>query len=149
MKMGRPVWTVIAFLGLTIAGTPVCAAQIVVQMKNVDASGAMVFVPAYVQAAVGDTIHFVATDKGHNAQPIAGMIPTGATVPNGVMNKDYDLTVSKPGLYGIKCAPHFSMGMVALVKAGKGPAPNAAAAASVSLPGLAKMRMAPMLAKAK
>jgi hypothetical protein len=45
--------------------------------------------------------------------------------------------------------PHFAMGMVALVKAGKGPAPNAAAAAAVSLPPLAAKRMAPLLAAAR
>jgi hypothetical protein len=39
--------------------------------------------------------------------------------------------------------------MVALVKAGKGAAPNAAAAAAVKLPPLAQKRMAPMLASAK
>lgn len=144
----RAIWTAAA-AGLAMAVTPGHAAEIVVKMKNVDATGAMVFVPAYVQAAVGDTIHFEATDKGHNAMPIAGMIPSGVTAPPGVMNKDYFLTLSKPGLYGIKCSPHYSMGMVALIKAGKGAAPNAAAAAAVSMPGLAKQRMAPMLAAAK
>ena len=45
--------------------------------------------------------------------------------------------------------PHYTMGMVALIKAGKGPAPNAAAAAAVTLPPLAAKRMAPMLAGAR
>ena len=147
--MKRPLWIATALAGFVLAGRPAWSAEIIVKMKNTDATGMMVFVPAYVQANVGDTIHFEATDKGHNAQPIPGMIPVGITAPNGVMNQDYFLTVSKPGLYGIKCAPHYPMGMVALIKAGKGPAPNAAPAAAVMLPPLAQRRMAPMLAAAK
>jgi pseudoazurin len=118
-------------------------------MKNKGEQGFMVFEPSFVQAAVGDKIHFVPTDKGHNAQPIAGMLPAGVTAGNGAINQEYVLTVSKPGLYGIECLPHFGMGMVALIKAGKGPSPNAAAAAAANLPPLAKKRMAPMLAAAK
>ena len=144
-----PMWMAMALAGATVAAAPARSAELVVQMKNMAATGAMVFVPAYVQAAVGDTIHFVVIDKGHNAAPIAGMIPAGVTAPAGVMNQDYFLTVSKPGLYGIKCTPHFSMGMVSLIKAGTGPAPNAAAAAAATLPGLAKQRMLPMLAAAR
>ena len=147
--MVRPFWIATALIAIGMGEASAQASEIVVQMKNMDPTGAMVFVPAYVQAAVGDTVHFVAVDKGHNVQPIAGMIPEGVNAPNGMMNQDYFLKLAKPGLYGVKCAPHFSMGMVALIKAGKGPAPNAAAAAAVTLPGLAKMHMAPMLAKAK
>lgn len=145
--------TIIKNLGLTaclcaLAAAPAFAKDIVVQMKNQGAAGIMVFEPAYVQASVGDTVHFVPTDGGHNAETIPGMVPAGVNVPAGAMNKAYVLTLSKPGLYGIKCKPHFSMGMVALVKAGKGAAPNAVAAAAVKLPPLAAKRMMPMLAKA-
>jgi len=141
--------SVLALSAALIAAAPVCAKDITVQMKNQGAGGMMVFEPAFVQAAVGDKIHFMPSDMGHNAEPIPGMMPDGVTEPAGAMNKEYVLTVSKPGLYGIKCKPHYSMGMVALVKAGKGAAPNAAAAAAVSLAPLAKKRMEPMLAAAK
>ena len=140
---------VLALAGSTLAAGPAQAKEITVLMKNTDATGMMVFVPAFVHAAVGDTVHFVVTDKGHNAQPIPDMIPAGVTAPDGAMNQDYVLKVTKPGLYGIKCAPHYSMGMVALIKVGNGPAPNAAAAGAVTLPPLAQRRMAPMLAAAK
>jgi len=135
-------------LGATITG-PAFAKDIVVQMKNKGAAGMMVFEPSFVQAAPGDKVHFVPTDMAHNAEPIPGMLPAGVTAPAGAMNKEYVLTVAKPGLYGIKCLPHYGMGMVALIKVGKGAAPNAAAAAAVSLPPLAKKRMDPMLAAAK
>lgn len=146
MRFSWPLATLL--LGTTIAG-PAFAKDIVVQMKNKGAAGMMVFEPSFVQAAPGDKVHFVPTDMAHNAEPISGMLPAGVTAPAGAMNKEYVLTVAKPGLYGIKCMPHFSMGMVALVKVGKGAAPNAAAAAAVSLPPLAKKRMDPMLAAAK
>jgi pseudoazurin len=143
------LYKMLAAAGLAMLTQPAFAKDINVQMKNQGAAGIMVFEPAFVSAAVGDTVHFVPTDMGHNATPITGMIPDGVDAPMGGMNKEYVLKLTKPGLYGIKCTPHFSMGMVALVKAGSGPAPNAAAAAAVKLPPLAAKRMQPMLAKAE
>jgi pseudoazurin len=94
-------------------------------------------------------VHFVPTNPGHNAEIIPGFVPDGVTEPAGVMGKEYVLTLLKPGLYGIKCKPHYSMGMVALVKVGAGAAPNAATAAAVKFPPLAAKRMTPMVAQAK
>jgi pseudoazurin len=139
----------LTFAGLLLCAGPALAKDITVKMKNQGAAGIMVFEPSYVSAAVGDTVHFVPADMGHNATPITGMLPDGVEAPMGAMNKEYVLKLTKPGLYGIKCTPHFSMGMVALVKAGSGAAPNAAAAAAVKLPPLAAKRMTPMLAQAK
>ncbi|QJU59049.1 pseudoazurin [Sphingomonas sp. AP4-R1] len=134
--------------GLALA-SPAFAKDIVVQMKNRGADGLMVFEPAFVQAAPGDKVHFMPTDAGHNAETIPGMLPDGVAAAKGAMGKEFVLTATKPGLYGIKCLPHFSMGMVALVKVGNGAAPNAAAANAVALPPLAKKRMTPLLAAAK
>lgn len=139
-----------AVAAFSLIAMPALAKDITVQMKNFGADKQiMVFEPAFVSAAVGDKVHFVPTDMGHNAEPIDGMLPAGVVAPKGQMNKEYVLTVSKPGLYGIKCLPHFSMGMVALVKAGKGAAPNAADVNAAKLPPLAAKRMAPLLASAK
>ena len=135
-------------VGTCLIAAPAMARDIIVQMKTQGAGGMMVFEPSYVSATVGDKVHFVPTDPGHNAGPIAGMVPAGIDTTPGAMSKEYVLTVSRPGLYGIKCTPHYTMGMVALVKAGKGAAPNAAAAAAVALPPLAAKRMAPLLASA-
>lgn len=135
--------------GCLLIAAPAMAKDITVQMKNQGTAGMMVFEPAFVQAAVGDSVHFVPTDPGHNAETIDGMVPEGVTEPAGAMGKEYVIKISKPGLYGIKCKPHYSMGMVALVKAGKGASPNAATASAVKLPPLASKRMAPLLAQAK
>ncbi|UVO49285.1 pseudoazurin [Sphingomonas sp. SUN019] len=135
-------------VALSIAA-PAMAKDVVVQMKNQGAGGAMVFEPAFVKADVGDTIRFVPTDKSHNAETIPNMLPTGVAPTVGGMNKEFVLSVTKPGVYGIKCKPHYSMGMIALVQVGKGPSANLGAARAVKLPPFAAKRMTPMLAQAK
>lgn len=140
-----------AFAALLLAGaaTPALAKDIVVHMKNQGAAGAMVFEPAFVKAQPGDVVHFVPTDPSHNAETIPNMLPAGVTPSKGQMNKEFVLPVKTPGVYGIKCMPHYSMGMIALVQVGNGPSPNLAAAKAVKLAPFAQKRMIPLLAKAK
>ena len=116
-----------------------------VKMLNKGTEGAMVFEPAFVKAAVGDTVTFIATDKGHNAEGIKGMLPEGAAEFKSDMGKDYVLTLTAEGLYGIKCSPHYMMGMVALIQAG-GPV-NQDAVTAMVLKGKAKTRFEPLLAQ--
>lgn len=132
-----------------VATAPAAAREIIVHMKNQGAEGAMVFEPGYVKASVGDTIRFMPTDASHNAETMSTMLPAGATPTKGVMNKEMKLTVSKPGLYGVKCMPHYSMGMVALVQVGKVSPADLAAAKAVKLPPFAAKRMTAYLAKVK
>jgi pseudoazurin len=114
-----------------------------VTMLNKGTEGAMVFEPAFVKAAVGDTVTFNSTDKGHNAEGIKGMLPEGVEEFKSAMGKDYVLTLTAEGLYGVKCTPHMSMGMVALIQAG---APvNKDAVKAVELKGKAKTRFEPLL----
>lgn len=137
----------IAFVPAPAAPAP-AARTIIVQMKDMGAEGAMVFEPGFVKANVGDTIRFIPTNPTHNAETIASMLPAGVAPSSGTMGKEFDLKLTAPGLYGIKCKPHYAMGMVALIQAGKGPSPNLAAVKAVSLPPFAKKRMAAYLAKA-
>lgn len=95
------------------------AGEHVVQMLNKGEKGAMVFQPAFVQAAPGDTVKFVPTDKTHDAQSIKGMIPDGAEPFKGKTNEEITVTLTQEGVYGVKCAPHYGMGMVALIAVGK------------------------------
>ena len=116
-----------------------------VKMLNKGVDGAMVFEPAFVKTAVGDTVTFISTDKGHNAEAIEGMLPDGVEVFKSGMGEDYVLTLTAEGLYGVKCTPHYSMGMVALIQAG---APvNQEAAAAVIQKGKAKSRFEPLFAQ--
>lgn len=136
-------------LALTASAAPLWAKDVVIQMRNKGAEGLMVFEPSFVSASIGDTVRFVPTDPGHNAEPIAGMLPAGVALPAGKMSQEYSFKVTRPGLYGFKCLPHFGMGMVALVQAGKGPPPNLAQAKAASLPPLAAKRMGTLFAQVK
>jgi len=107
----------LALTGLTT--TLAAAAEIEVKMLNKGSDGgAMVFEPALVKIAPGDTIKFIATDKGHNAETIKGMLPDGATAFVGKNGEDVRVTFDKDGIYGIKCLPHYGMGMVAMIVVG-------------------------------
>jgi pseudoazurin len=125
------------FAALMIAGGAQ-AADHEVQMLNKGEKGAMVFQPNFVQAAPGDTITFIPTDKGHDAESIKGMIPDGAEPFKGKIGQEIKVTLDKEGVYGVKCTPHYGMGMVMLVVAGK--PVNLEAAKAVKHPGFAKKR---------
>lgn len=90
-----------------------------VTMLNKGEAGTMVFEPAFIQIAPGDTVKFVATDKGHNAQSIDGMMPEGAEEFKGKINQEIEVTLDKEGLYGVQCLPHFAMGMVMTIAVGE------------------------------
>jgi pseudoazurin len=102
---------------MTMAGGAF-GAEVEVKMLNKGAEGMMVFEPALVKVAPGDTVKFVAADKGHNAETIKGMLPADATPFLGKTGEDVIVTFSKPGVYGVKCLPHYGMGMVALIVVG-------------------------------
>ena len=93
-------------------------AEVEIKMLNKGAEGMMVFEPALVKIGPGDTVRFVATDKGHNAETIKGMLPADATPFLGKNGEDVAVTFDKPGVYGVKCLPHYGMGMVAMVVVG-------------------------------
>ena len=94
------------------------AAEIEVRMLDKGTDGVMVFEPAMVKIEPGDTVKFVATAKGHNAETIKGMLPADATPFVGKLNQDISVTFDKPGVYGVKCLPHYGMGMVAMIVVG-------------------------------
>lgn len=114
--------------GLTLAalmGGAAFADTIDVQMLNKGADGdRMVFEPAFVQAQPGDTIRFVPTDKGHNAEVNKGMLPEGAEAFKGKINEEFEVTLDAEGLYGVICKPHFAMGMVMTIAVGDVDAPG-------------------------
>jgi len=114
----RRIMSLAAFALLMSASTGL-AAEIEVKMLNKGAEGLMVFEPSLVRIEPGDTVKFVATDKSHNAESIKNMLPEGAAPFAGKMNADVTVSFDKAGVYGVKCAPHYAMGMVALVVVGK------------------------------
>ena len=132
---------------MTLAAAGANAAEVEVKMLNKGAAGAMVFEPALVKIAPGDTVKFVPTDKSHNAETVPEMLPAGAEPFVGKMNEQVDVTFKQNGVYGIKCKPHYGMGMVALIVVGE--PTNLEAAAAAKHPGKAKQVFADLVAKAK
>ncbi len=115
--MKRIIVLAAALAAMAVAGAAQ-AADHQVQMLNKGDKGAMVFQPDFIQAAPGDTVTFVPTDKGHDAESIKGMIPDGAEPFKGKISQELTVTLDKEGVYGVKCTPHYGMGMVMLIAVG-------------------------------
>jgi pseudoazurin len=142
MRKAMMLATIAAVMAVTGAAA---AAEVEVKMLNKGIEGAMVFEPALVKIEPGDTVKFVATDKGHNAESIKGMMPADATPFLGKNNEDVTVTFDKPGAYGVKCMPHYGMGMVALIVVGT--PGNLAEARAIPQVGKAKQVFAGLFAK--
>ncbi len=124
-----------ALVALALSAGAACAADHKVEMKNQGANGGfMVFEPAYLAVAPGDTVTFTPTDRNHNAVSIAGMIPAGAQPFAGALNEELKVTFTQPGVYGYQCTPHYQLGMVGLVVVGPGKPANLAEAQAVEHP---------------
>lgn len=133
---------------LAMAG-PVAAADFEVHMLNKGKDGAMVFEPAGLKIAAGDSVTFIPTDKGHSVESIDGLAPEGATRFKGSLNETVKVTFDKAGAYGVKCTPHLGMGMVAAIVVGDGAPANLEAFSAAKLPPKARERMNAALASAK
>ena len=114
----RKYLAVAAFAAVMAMAGGANAAEVEVKMLNRGTEGVMVFEPALVKVAPGDTVKFVATDKGHNAETIKGMLPDGAATFIGKNGEDIAVKFDQAGIYGVKCAPHYGMGMVAMIVVG-------------------------------
>ncbi|MGB7285977.1 MAG: pseudoazurin, partial [Salaquimonas sp.] len=88
---------------------------------------------------------FVPTDKGHNVETIKGMLPEGVEAVKTKFGDEYIMSAETEGVYGIKCSPHYGMGMIALISVG-GPV-NLEEAKAVKQKGKAKTRFAEAFTK--
>jgi len=134
--------------GALLMAIPANAAEFEVKMLNKGPDNqAMTFDPPFLKVQAGDTVKFVPTDKGHDAETIPGMLPDGATPFKGKLSQEISVTFDKPGLYGYRCVPHFGMGMVGLIEVG-GSTANLDAAKQAKMPPLATKRMTALLDQA-
>lgn len=102
-----------------LMGSAAFAETFEVKMLNKGGDGErMVFEPAFIQAQPGDTIKFLASDKGHNAETNKGMLPEGAEEFSGKINEEFEVTLDVEGVYGVICKPHYAMGMVMTIAVG-------------------------------
>lgn len=132
----------VAALGFAGAAS---AAEVEVKMLNKGTEGVMVFEPALVKVNPGDTVKFVAADKGHNVESIEAMLPEGGKAFTGKVNEEVTVTLDKPGVYGFRCKPHYGMGMVGMIVVGE-PA-NLDQAKAAAHPGKAKQAFANLFDK--
>ena len=139
----------LVLVSLVLVAAPAAAKEYEVKMLNKGAEGLMVFEPAFIRLAPGDTIKFLATNKGHNAESVAGMAPAGTPTFKGKINEEIVVRFDKAGLHGYKCLPHLGMGMVGLVQVGNAANKAQVTAAAQKLPGLGKKRMLDLIAKVR
>ncbi|MEM7303268.1 MAG: pseudoazurin [Pseudomonadota bacterium] len=95
------------------------------------------YAPDYLRVKVGDTVRFVNKTGSHNTQSIKGMVPEGVPAWNSKLKETFDLKITKEGVYGYKCTPHYAMGMVGVIIAGD-PNVNLTKARTVNTPKKAK-----------
>jgi len=130
---------IITILATTFLNSFAIAETFEIKMLNKGAGGKMIYEPNYLAINIGDTVLFLPSSKGHNAQTIKGMIPDGAEKFKSKVGKEFSVTLMNEGIYGIKCTPHYSMGMVALIQVGA--AVNLDAVKLVKQKGKAKGKM--------
>lgn len=146
MSAAKKLHTIVAVfsvaLGVLLAPVASLAETYEIKMLNKhpdDKKKRNVFIPDFIKIKPGDTLVFVSTDKGHNTESIDGMIPEGVEEWKSKLSKDFEITFDKPGVYGYKCTPHFTLGMVGLVVVeGDGWDANLEEAKKVRLRGKAK-----------
>lgn len=109
-----------AALALFLLSAPALAEDHEVKMLNRNDQGSMIYEPQFLRIAAGDRVKFLPSQPGHNAATIADMLPEGAEPFKSKINQEFQVTFTVPGTYGIKCSPHYAMGMVMLVQVGDG-----------------------------
>lgn len=107
-------------LALLTPTAPAWAETHEVRMLNRNAEGPMIYEPQFLRIAPGDSVRFLPTQPGHNAASIDDMLPEGATPFRSAINEEFEVRFDAPGSYGIKCSPHYAMGMVMLIQVGEG-----------------------------
>jgi pseudoazurin len=100
-------------LALTLLCTaPAMAAEFTVDMLNNKDGEQFVYSSKILKVAKGDTVTWKATNMGHNAVFVPKAFPEGADNLDGMLSKDVSYTFNKPGIYMVKCNPHFGLGML-------------------------------------
>ena len=133
-----------AVFSLVFVSSLAYAETTTIEMLNKRDDGAkMVYSQDIARVAVGDTITWVPTSKGHNVEFVAG--PDGWDLPKkSKNNKEVSITFNVPGIYFYQCTPHKGMGMVALVVVGDDTS-NKDAIAKAKAVGKSKKKLKAML----
>ena len=127
------------YIFVLFTSSGVYAADLSIEMLNKRDDGKrMVYAVEVAKIDAGQSIEWVAKDKGHNVEMIKG--PDGAELPKkSKLNENVTITFDKPGIYLYKCTPHVGLGMIGIVVVG-GDTSNKEAIAKVKLPGKSKKK---------
>jgi len=137
-------------LGLLMAmATSAFAEDATVEMWNKDPDDKkrrMVFSQEIVTIEPGESVTWLATDRGHNVEFIDG--PDGVELADkSKLGKDVTLTFDTPGVYVYVCSPHASMGMIGIVVVGELTQEAVDAVRDAKLKGKSKKKFAALLAE--
>lgn len=133
-------------LAALLAATTAHAETYEVKMLNRNDTGGMPYEPDFLRLRPGDKVKFVPTLLSHNAATMPEMVPSGAKPFKSKIDQEIEVEFTVPGVYGIKCIPHYMMGMVMLVIVGDEPVANVAIPAG--LPPEAQKRLEEIKARA-
>ena len=118
MKINAPLTQVLFAAAVALVAQSALAADHTVKMLNTGKDGSMVFEPAFVKVAVGDTVIFTPSEKGaHYSMSL--LTPAGAKPWKGLPDVEHKVKIEKEGVYLYVCEPHKVMGMVGVIQAGK------------------------------
>jgi pseudoazurin len=106
-----------------------------------------VFEPALLRVQPGDTVRFVAEDRGHNSQVNEDLMPEGGETWEGRINEEVEVTLETEGTYAYYCRPHQTAGMVGLILVGD-PSSNYEEVKDGRFRGLARRRYEELFAQA-
>ena len=105
-------------LTAALLATSAYAAEHEIKMLDIGADKApMVFEPAVLKIAPGDTVTFVPTNKGHNVE--SKVIPDGAESFKSELDAKYSVKLDKEGVYIYVCPPHSMMNMIGVIQVGE------------------------------
>lgn len=112
------ILTLAASLSACLTVTAFAETHEVQMLNRGEGRETMVFSPSFLRVAPGDTVKFVATDRGHTAESDDALWPEGVELFQGKINEEVEVTFEREGLYGVRCKPHYAMGMVMTVAVG-------------------------------
>jgi pseudoazurin len=105
----------IIFVLSAIMCTRSIAASLSVEMLNGKNGEAFVYSDKLLRVKSNDIVTWKSTNPGHNAEFIAQGYPAGAADMHGKISKDVSYAFEVPGIYVVKCTPHFGLGMIQVI----------------------------------
>lgn len=91
------------------------AANISVEMLNSKNGEAFVYSDKLLRVKSNDIVTWKSENPGHNAEFVAQGYPSGAVDMHGKIGKDISYAFVVPGIYVVKCTPHFGLGMIQVI----------------------------------